>query len=257
MLTGIYICLRIQGFAKGIQASKKICLDIGACAFTFECIPGDGEQGDFDASARVIWFKNKKNVQPGAGWTTIVATNIEPKPPQGDVLCLNKYNEVHYKKHVIRGFTLMVDLRLDLWEGKNSWTLVLKRDLGVVSEVVPPAALKKLQEHPIWVNESFHYSDEDGRKSVGVGACTHTSADWLHHAGNLRAKLHCVELYCYFDYLTYNLHRAQTLLHELAHVYHASALGSDGTYARNILDLRINIETSFLMVQNKQDRNFL
>jgi len=137
----------------------------------------------------------------------------------GDVVLENKYCRVVYKKHEVCGWTVWVDKRLD-WNWVN---IQLKNDLGHVCRMLPPAAIKAIQGEgrAIWIAKCLSELDEEGNERKQHGACVHYDETWLLSHGNLAEKKNGnMEIYCWEHYSNYNLHRVDTMLHELSHVYH-------------------------------------
>jgi len=136
-----------------------------------------------------------------------------------DIVLENKYCRVVYKKREVCGWTVWVDKRLD-WEWVN---IQLKNDLGHVCRMLPPAAIKAIQGdgRAIWISKGLSELDEEGNERKQQGACVHYDEGWLLSHGNLAEKKNGgLEIYCWEHYSTWNLHRVDTLLHELSHVYH-------------------------------------
>ena len=96
--------------------------------------------------------------------------------------------------------------------GEAAWTALLKRNFA------------------LWVNASFAYYDDDGRRVDGQGSCFHLSRDWLREHGNLARKQGSIEIYVWQHYLSWDLNRAAQLMHELAHCYHYSVLSPRGSF---------------------------
>lgn len=145
----------------------------------------------------------------------------------GDIVLENKYCRVVYKKRQVCGWTVWVDKRLD-WEWVN---IELKNDLGHVCRMFPPEAIEAIQSdgRAIWIAKSLSELDEQGNERKQQGACVHYSEEWLQSHGNLAEKKNGgLEIYCWDHYSTWNLHRVDTLLHELSHVYHY-LIGFDNT----------------------------
>merc|ERR1719419_1727048 len=137
----------------------------------------------------------------------------------GDTVLENKYCRVVYKKREVCGWTVWVDKRLD-WKWVN---IQLKNDLGHVCRMLPSEAIKAIQSdgRAIWIAKGLSELDDEGNERKQQGACVHYDEDWLVSHGNLPEKQNGgLEIYCWESYSTWNLHRVDTLLHELSHVYH-------------------------------------
>jgi hypothetical protein len=123
-----------------------------------------------------------------------------------------------YAKRSIEGWTVRVNKALlgkeaDL--GGRALQLLQNKLYGI-RRVVPPAALRKLQEVPIWLGV------DDGHAPC---AEYHPSRDWLMKNGFNPDKAKSVEIGNASRFLEWSKDQPEMVLHELAHSYFDRVLG--------------------------------
>lgn len=124
-----------------------------------------------------------------------------------------------YDIQVIEGWTVYVnpDLFAEDDDLAQRTLRELRYQLYQITGAIPPAALAKLREVPIWV---------EARSSVKC-MCYHPSVGWLRENGFNPAKEKAVELGNPKNFLSWTRHQFWMVFHELAHAYHDRVLGWD------------------------------
>jgi hypothetical protein len=120
--------------------------------------------------------------------------------------------------HEVQGWRVYVSGRLR--EGDRASCDLALELLGVklfdVRRRVPPGALTKLREVPIWLGlEDAHHPC----------ACYHPSLGWLEEHGYNPDKAKSVDIANARTFLDWSLEQPAMVLHELAHAYHDRILG--------------------------------
>jgi hypothetical protein len=123
-----------------------------------------------------------------------------------------------YEDRSIEGWTVHVNKtllgeRVEL--GREALRL-LEMKLYEIRRVAPPAALRKLQEVPIWLGV------DDGHAPC---AEYHPSRDWLVKNGYNPDKARSVEIGNAARFLEWSKDQPMMVLHELSHAYHDQVLG--------------------------------
>ena len=118
-----------------------------------------------------------------------------------------------YETRRLEGWTVLVNR--DLIERQPELTAHGLKELGLqlyqVTRVVPPPALRKLQEIRIWVEES---------EAEPPCMTYHPDPGWLREHGKSPAKARCIELANVRTFLQWTTQQPWMVLHELAHGYH-------------------------------------
>lgn len=118
-----------------------------------------------------------------------------------------------WQVHIERGF-------LENAPEQAAQTLrLLETQLYLITRNVPPGAVAKLREVPIWV--------EKERLSDGCMAY-HPSVDWLREHGVNPKKARSIEIINATHFLSWCRIQPNMVLHELAHAYHDRFLGGYG-----------------------------
>jgi hypothetical protein len=134
-----------------------------------------------------------------------------------------------YEMRRIEGWTVYVSVRLLAAERRELWDQprkVLDEHLFRITRVLPPAALARVREVPIWV--------ETGGGPTAM--CYHPSASWLRDHGMNPNKAGAVEVCDARLFVDWTLHQPWMVLHELAHAYHHQVLGFDHPGVRACYD---------------------
>ena len=107
---------------------------------------------------------------------------------------------------------------------------LLRVKLFDVTRTVPPVALAKLREIPIWLE----FEDE------GVTcACYHPSREWLVQHGFNPEKERSVEIGDAKRFLRWTLDQPSMVLHELAHGYHHRVLGYENAEVKQAYEAAV------------------
>lgn len=123
----------------------------------------------------------------------------------------------------IEGWTVFIDNRLLEGESKAAGDhalRILANRLYDIKHVVPAETVKRLQQVPIWLDQSH------GKLRP---AQYHPSAGWLKANGFSEKLARCVHIPVASEFSSVNHQRVQpwSVLHELAHAYHDQVLGFD------------------------------
>ena len=94
----------------------------------------------------------------------------------------------------------------------------LKHQLYQITRAVPPKALARLQEIPIWIERAHPRHP---------CMCYHISADWLREHDMNPEKAGAVEIANANNFLAWTNDQPWMVLHELSHAYHHKVLGHD------------------------------
>ncbi len=122
-----------------------------------------------------------------------------------------------YEKREIRGWTVYVNRRLlrDQQEQGRRTLELLDVKLYDITRAIPPSALEKLRQIPIWVEYSGRFPC----------ACYHPSRKWLIDHGFNPEKAGAMEIANPSAFLRWSHEQPWMVLHELAHGYHDRFLG--------------------------------
>lgn len=123
-----------------------------------------------------------------------------------------------YATRDVEGWSVHVEQRVVEHPDGAAGLELLRVKLFDIVRVVPPAALAKLREVPIW------FSLDDGACPC---ACYHISPDWLGENGHAREKAEAVEICSLERFREWTLDQPSMVLHELVHAYHDRVLGID------------------------------
>jgi len=127
-----------------------------------------------------------------------------PFPPTAD-----------YRLRTIHGWTVRV--HKELLDPQNDIgaraVRLLEFKLDRIVQMVPPRAVEKLRQVPIWI------SAYDRRKRHRC-ACYHPSASWLRNNGYNPDKARSVDIANAANFVSWTKHQPNMVLHELAHGYH-------------------------------------
>ena len=127
----------------------------------------------------------------------------------------------NYTRRAIQGWTVLVNR--NLLEGQKQLgdraIELLRVKLFDISRAVPPAALTRLREVPIWLE----FQDRGF-----PCACYHPSRQWLAANGYNPEKARAVEIANAATFLKWTHQQPWMVLHELAHAYHDRCLGGYG-----------------------------
>jgi hypothetical protein len=123
-----------------------------------------------------------------------------------------------YEKRTVEGWTVHVnkDLLAESSELGKPALRLLETKLYEITRVIPPAALRKLQEVPIWLGV------DDGHAPC---AEYHPSRDWLRANGYNPDKAKGVEIGNAARFLKWSNSQPMMIFHELSHAYHDRVLG--------------------------------
>jgi len=124
----------------------------------------------------------------------------------------------NYTQRNVQGWTVYVNHRLleDKKELGERALELLRVKLYDINRAVPPAALAKLHQIPIWLE----FKDRGFRC-----ACFHPSKKWLAENGYNPEKAGSVEIADAATFLQWTREQPAMVLHELAHGYHHLFLG--------------------------------
>ncbi|MHC5112054.1 MAG: hypothetical protein ACYTHJ_19495 [Planctomycetota bacterium] len=156
-----------------------------------------------------------------------------------------------YEVRDIQGWT--VRIRKELLETNpelaRDVTLLLDAKLYDVKRVIPPPAVKRLQEMAVWIER--HNPDYPC-------ACYHPSRQWLTENGYNPAKENSVEIANPANFLTWTIDQPYMVLHELAHGYHDVVLGHGHTELNKAYQAAVAAGTyeSVLRFNGKEERHY-
>ena len=127
----------------------------------------------------------------------------------------------NYTQQKIEGWTVFVNHRLleDQKALGDRALKLLRVKLHDVNRAVPPKALSKLHEVPIWLE--FHHPRHPC-------ACYHPNKQWLIDNHFNPQKARAVEISNAANFLTWTKQQPSMVLHELAHGYHDRLPGGYG-----------------------------
>lgn len=111
-----------------------------------------------------------------------------------------------YDTRTVQGWTVHVEKSLESYPRKLQALELLDKKLEEVTKLVPPDALPKLRQVPIWLS-----------RNVAPGACYHPSAQWLKENQRVVEMARSIELQNVDHFLDWSAHQPLMLLHELAH----------------------------------------
>ena len=125
-----------------------------------------------------------------------------------------------YETRTIEGWTVHVNKALLAESSKlgQSALRLLETNLYEIKRLVPPKAVEKLQEVPIWLGVN------DGHAPC---AEYHPSRSWLRDNGYNPDKAKGVEIGNASRFLEWSKSQPMMILHELSHAYHDRVLGYD------------------------------
>jgi len=109
---------------------------------------------------------------------------------------------------VIQGWTVRVEKSLESYPRRAEAMALLETNLAEIAKLLPPSALPKLKQVPIWLS-----------RNVAPGACYHPSADWLKSHGRVVEMARSIELQNMNHFLDWSARQPLMLLHELAHAW--------------------------------------
>ena len=139
-----------------------------------------------------------------------------------------------YTSHSVEGWPVRVsDALMENDPEKTTRALeLLAEQLRKVRKLLPPAALEKVVDVPIWFSQKY--------EGFGHSGEYHPGADWLRRQGR-HPKLHrCVE-FTNIPIFDREVIRMPVLaLHELAHAYHDQVLGFDNEEIRATYEIAKN-----------------
>jgi hypothetical protein len=121
-----------------------------------------------------------------------------------------------YDTRTLQGFTLRVAPGVVSSMGGQRALGLLDEKLGTIAAALPPGALAKVREVPLWL------SVDD---SVCPAACYHPSSAWLTENGFEPAKSGGVEITNLSNFVKWSEQQPSMVLHELSHGYHHQVLG--------------------------------
>ena len=125
-----------------------------------------------------------------------------------------------FEERELEGFRVRVQRELLEPEhaGGAAALRLLATQLHLAARALPAAALERLREVPIWVEE----------ENADVAcACYHPSARWLSDNGFNADKARAVEIGNVAHFLAWSREQPWMVVHELAHAYHHQVLGHD------------------------------
>jgi hypothetical protein len=161
---------------------------------------------------------------------------------------------IEHETQSIEGWTVHVDKRLLAGDEQELGDQALRLMRGKLFEIslwLPPKALEKLREAPIWLDLDHPLTHMQ----------YHPSADWLRDHGHDEAMAQSVHIPNAELFIEH--HQSQTqpacLLHELAHAYHERVLGYDDAairenYERAVAEKKYE---SVLHVSGQKQRHYL
>jgi hypothetical protein len=157
----------------------------------------------------------------------------------------------NYAKRSIEGWTVRVNKALlgkEAELGRKALQLLQNKLYGI-RRVVPPVALRKLQEVPIWLGV------DDGHAPC---AEYHPSRDWLMKNGFNPDKAKSVEIGNASRFLEWSKDQPEMVLHELAHSYFDRVLGLNDPGVNDAYEsaVKSGIYDSVLRSNGKMERAY-
>ncbi|MBC7353953.1 MAG: hypothetical protein H5U08_16460 [Thermogutta sp.] len=146
------------------------------------------------------------------GLETASETNRPEEAVQASAPSLKYRPTSEYRVQHLQGWKLYV--APDLLEDQELTQRVfaeLEKQLKQITEAVPPEALKKIMQVPIWIE-----------KKEGHHPCMayHPDPEWLRHHDMNPDKAKCVEIANGRNFVNWSRTQPWMVLHELAHAYH-------------------------------------
>lgn len=141
-----------------------------------------------------------------------------------------KLTAADYASVPLHGWTVHVEKSLDGHPRRAEALALLEKKLAGVVAVVPPAAVVKLKEVPLWLS-----------RNAAPGACYHPSAEWLKANGRVVEMARSIEFQNIDHFIDWSGTQPQMVLHELAHAWHHRCLpgGYDNPPIRAAFDAAV------------------
>ena len=118
-----------------------------------------------------------------------------------------------YEPAGIAGWTIHVEKSLEGHPRRAEALALLEKKLIELTGLVPPAALPKLKEVPIWLS-----------KNAQPGACYHPSVGWLRKNGRVVEMARSIELQNIDHFIDWSATQPLMILHEMTHAWHDRVL---------------------------------